>query len=150
MSKIEPLQIDETSWQKVLQALQAGEIDRPEAASRLGIKLPTLNTRLRRGDHLKSLKEVRRNAGAYNANAEKDPDKVSAMNRAVAECLAKRETPVRAIYLASYKDQVDYVYLCRKVKKAKEERARDLERRLAEAQSTDWAKRAESAQNHAK
>ena len=115
MPKVE---VAEGLWTSLLNRLRSGEITRPEAAEIAQIKLATLNTKLRRGGHLESLKDVRRSAGQYHAHSEKDPVKIKAMADAVAEALANPNKGVKAVWEANYKGHVSYVYLCRKVKAA--------------------------------
>lgn len=118
MKTITKIEVDPAKWAEMLERMKSGELDRPAAADFIGLKLPTLNTKLRTGGHLDELRAVRRSAGKYNANSETDPDKVRAMDEAVAEALASKQS-VRAIWSSKYQGKLDYTYLCRKVASAR-------------------------------
>lgn len=117
LQPIPKVTVDPAKWEAALARLQAGEIDRPQAAELVGLNLSTLNTRLRRGGHLADLKDVRRNAGKYHPLSNPDTDKARALAEAVAECV-KSPLSVRKVWLAKYQQTVSYTQLCRKVASA--------------------------------
>lgn len=107
-------------FKALVQRIAAGEISREQAAEIGGVPVNTFKTWLRRSGALEQIKHTRRSAGVYHFAAEKDPDKVAAYARAIAECLRARNPPSVLSVAKKYAARgVSYQWLLHKVAQAR-------------------------------
>lgn len=103
-------------FQEILARIRSGELTRAQAAAEYGLNPGSLNTWISRSGQAHTLPSRRGKAGTAAERAEKDPDKVAAMEAAVKRVLTGE---ISALAMAQLDPRVNPRTLAAKVRQAR-------------------------------